>query len=82
METTQFAKLIKKCAFEQLANNKRRLQNDNYCSDRAVCNSVAAGMGFANNIDFKPYGEVVYLLLHHAWNDILDWADVNGAGPG
>ena len=76
METTQFAKLIKKCAFEQLANNKRRLQNDNYCSDRAVCNSVAAGMGF------KPYGEVVYLLLHHAWNDTLDWADANGAGPG
>lgn len=81
-----FAKLIKKCAFEMTAedhiiNKQWQCNVSQICSvpsfrGEEVCEDTARGASL------EPLGKITYLLLIHSWNDALDWADANGAGPG
>lgn len=90
VEIKDFAKLIKKCAFEMNVFDKAEIEK---CEEEGriyyggvttkptfkgqeICEGVSKGMGL------ESLGYIVYLLLAYAWNDALDWADTNGAGPG
>ena len=78
-----FAKLIKKCAFEMNADDERRIDDGEKLfygatsgpsgRGKQICREVAKGAGL------EPLGFPAYLLLAYAWNDVLDWADENGA---
>ena len=85
METVDLAKLIKRCAFEMNAYDKDREDNglsayvatDGPSKEgQRICEETARGAGL------PALGYPVYLMLAYAWNDALDWADHNGAGPG
>jgi hypothetical protein len=90
VEIFAIARLIKRCAFEMNAYDKREIdatqdRGETWygpgCtsgpSDRGekICQQTATAAGL------EPLGYPIYLLLAYSWNDALDWADDNGGRP-
>lgn len=83
-----FARLIKKTAFEMNAYDKALIEAAHQEGHEYRGNGVTGGptvdghriaVETARGVGLPVLGEVVYYLLAYVWNDALDWADKHGA---